>query len=110
LKAKYQRLQQVKKYFSRRTFALDMLTEIHKCISNDIYLTDILLEDKSQKLTLKGTANTNADIIKVIERLEKSSYFKDVKSTFATSRREQDRLKGTFRDVVDFEITCGLEL
>ncbi|MFH1230106.1 MAG: pilus assembly protein PilM [Planctomycetota bacterium] len=110
LKNKQEKLKQVKKYFSRRTFALDVLTETHKCISNDIYLTNILLEDKSQRLTIKGTANINADITQLIEQLERSSYFKNVKSNYATGRKEPVPLKGTFRDVVDFEIVCGIEL
>ncbi|MFH0888782.1 MAG: pilus assembly protein PilM [Planctomycetota bacterium] len=110
LKNKHRRLQELEKYFSRRTFALDVLTETHKCISIDIYLTNVRLEDKSQRLTIKGTANTNADIIQMMERLEKSPYFKNVKSSFASSRREQDPVKKTFKEVVDFEIVCGIEL
>lgn len=110
LKNKHRRFQELEKYFSRRTFALDVLTETRKCISNDIYLTNVRLEDKSQRLTIKGTANTNADIIQMIERLEKSPYFKNVKSNFASSRREQDPIKKTPTEVVDFEIVCGIEL
>lgn len=111
LNNKKRKLQQVKKHFSRRDFALNVLTEIHKSISDEIYLTGVVFNDERQpRVTIRGIANINADILQMVERLEKSTYFKDVKSNYATGRRETiDRLTGKTREVVDFEIVCGFE-
>jgi Tfp pilus assembly PilM family ATPase len=111
LKEKQKQLQQIKKYFQRRTFALDVLTEIYeKCIvpsEDNIILSGLVFnDDKQPRAVVRGMANTNDDVLKMVDRLEKSPYFKNVKMNYSNARKETSRKSG----VVDFEVTCGFEL
>jgi len=114
------RMDQVKNHFRRRNFALDALTEIHNCITPDIYLTSLQIDDQqnnlrdkqnASRLVLRGTANATADVSQMIERLEKSQCFKEVKASGPmTTRKDVNRANNTVRDVVDFELIGKLEL
>ena len=112
------RIDQVKSHFLRRNFALDALSEIHKCMTSEIYLTNLLIDDQqisgrdqanSTRVVLRGTANATADVHQMVDRLEKSKYFKEVKAPATTPRTEINRASNTKREVVDFEISGKLE-
>ncbi|MEW6025702.1 MAG: pilus assembly protein PilM [Planctomycetota bacterium] len=117
LKNTKKQIEQVKNHFRRRNFPLEALVEIHKCMTTDIYLTNLQVDDQqgkgdqnATKITLRGIANTTADINQLAERLEKSKYFKDIKPPNATPREEIDRATGKTRKVVDFDISGKLEV
>ncbi|MBI5778583.1 MAG: pilus assembly protein PilM [Planctomycetes bacterium] len=119
LKDTKKRIDQVKNHFQRRNFALGALDEIHKCMTSDIYLTSLQIDDQqisgreqqnSTKVVLRGVANATADVHQMVDRLEKSRYFKEVKAPATTPRTEINRANNQRRDVVDFEISGKLEL
>ncbi|MEK7309604.1 MAG: pilus assembly protein PilM [Planctomycetota bacterium] len=119
LKGTKRKIGLVKTHFLRRNFALDALTEIHKCMTPEIYLTRLLIDDQQNsgrdqqnttRFVLHGTANTTADVHQMADRLGKSDYFKDVKAPPTTPRTEINRDTRIKREVVDFEISGKLEL
>ena len=110
LKDTRRKIDQVKTNFLRRNFDLEALTEIHRCITSEIYLNNVFIDDQQTSLKLSGTANVTSDVHQMIERLEKSKYFKDVKAMGPmTTRSEVNRANGTRREVVDFELGGKLE-
>lgn len=58
--------------------------------------------DEQGKLALRGTAESRSAIYSFVERLEKTKYFQEVKTKYATSRREG------LKDYSDFEISGNL--
>lgn len=83
-------------------FSMNFLYEIHKDISPEIYLTTISFDGKDH-LTLRGTSNTMSEIFKFCSALEGSQYFQNVKTKYATTRKEEGK------EITDFEIVCPLD-
>jgi len=82
--------------------SINLLNEIHKTIPREIYLTDISIE-RGKQVILKGRALAMSDVFKFVTVLEKSPYFKDVKNTYATTKKEDNN------EYTDFEITASYE-
>ena len=119
LKDTKRRIGIVKNHFLRRNFALNALTEIHKCMTPEVYLTNLLIDDQQSsnrdqqnttRFVLRGTANTTADVHQMADRLGKSNCFADIKAPPTTPRVEVNRATGKRREVVDFEIGGKLKL
>ena len=91
----------VKNYLSNRGYSLDVLTELYSQITPDLQISDIRFDDQG-KFTIRGTAEAMSTVFSFVENLEKSKYFKDVKTKYTTKRKEQSK------DLADFEIVSTL--
>jgi Tfp pilus assembly PilM family ATPase len=92
----------IRGYLSGRGYSLEVLNELYDIISMDTQVDDIKFSADG-KFSIRGTANTMSSVFSFVDRLEKSKYFKDVKTRYTTKRKE-----GT-KDVTDFEIMATLE-
>lgn len=81
---------------------LNMLGALYELIPKEIHITAVDIERKKQ-LTIKGRASVMSDVFKFVGALEGSPYFKNVKNTYATTKKEDDN------DYTDFEIICIYE-
>lgn len=81
---------------------LTMLSGLYEVMPKEIYLTSVDIERKKQ-LTIKGRALAMSDVFKFVGILENSAYFKNVKNTYATSKKEDSY------EYTDFEIICIYE-
>lgn len=88
----------VKNYLSSRGYSLEILTELHDIVPEDIELSEIRYEE--EKLSVKGTADAMSSVFSFVDKMGKSKYFKDAKTKYTTKRK--DGLK----DVTDFEIAA----
>jgi large-conductance mechanosensitive channel len=91
----------VKNYLTSRGYSLEVLTELHSLVSDDIELNEIRYD--GDKFSVKGTADAMSSVFSFVDRMEKSKYFKDVKTRYTAKRK--DGLK----DVTDFEIVALTE-
>jgi len=101
LEKDYSRLQLVKNYLLNQGYPLEVLTELYRTIPIEVELNDIRF-DRGGKLSIKGTASAMPSVFGFAERLEKSDYFKDVKTKYTSKRKEG------IIDVTDFEMTVPL--
>jgi Competence protein A./Fimbrial assembly protein (PilN). len=92
----------IKNYLLKRGYPLDILTELYTLIPAEIEISDIRYED-SGKFTIRGTAESMSSVFSFVDAMEKSDFFKDVKTKYTTKRKS-----GT-KDVTDFEIACSTE-
>lgn len=81
---------------------LTMLSGLYEVIPKEIYLTSVDIERKKH-LAIKGRAPVMSDVFKFIGVLESSRYFKNVKNTYATTKKEDSN------EYTDFEIICRYE-
>ncbi|MDP2831067.1 MAG: PilN domain-containing protein, partial [Candidatus Omnitrophota bacterium] len=86
----------VKNYLTNRGYSLEVLTELHVLVSEDIELSEIRYE--RDKFSIKGTADAMSSVFSFVDCLEKSKYFKEVKTRYTTKRKDG------LRDLTDFEI------
>jgi Tfp pilus assembly PilM family ATPase len=91
----------VKNYLVNRGYSLEVLTELHSLVSEDIELNEIRYD--GDKISAKGVADTMSAVFSFVDRLEKSAYFKEVKTRYTTKRKDG------LRDVTDFEIIALTE-
>lgn len=92
----------IRKYLSGRGYSLEVLNELYSLISMDTQVDDIKFDEQG-RFSIRGTANTMSAVFSFVDRMEKSQYFKDVKTRYTTKRKEGAR------DVTDFEILASLE-
>lgn len=93
----------IRSYLSNRGYSLDVLTELYEIAPLDLELNDIRFDDTAAKLSVKGTASSMSTVFSFVDSMEKSPYFRDVKTRYTTKRKE-----GT-EDVTDFEVNCILD-
>jgi len=79
--------------------SIDILTEIYRVTSKEIYFVNVDIEEK-QRVTLRGRAYAMSDVFEFVTTLENSPYFENVKTTHTTTKKE----KGL--EYADFEIIC----
>ena len=89
----------IRNYLSKRGYSLEVLTELHSIIPLDLRLSSIRF-DEEQRLSLRGTAESMSIVFSFVGDMEKSEYFKEVKTMHTTKRKEGAK------DVTDFEIIC----
>jgi len=92
----------IKNYLSNRGYSLEVLAELYNVTPVDIEATDIRFDEQG-KLSVRGTAESMSAVFSFVDKMEKSKYFKDVKTKYTAKRKEGGA------DVADFEITCQLE-
>ncbi|MBI5150934.1 MAG: pilus assembly protein PilM [Candidatus Omnitrophica bacterium] len=102
LEERFSRMMTVANYFSSRGYSVEVLTELSKVTPMNLQLGDIRYEFQG-KFALSGTADSMSTVFSFVELLEKSRYFKDVKTKYTTKRREGKK------ELVDFEIAATLE-
>lgn len=98
----FARLGMIKNYLSKRGYVLEVLAELYNIASAELRLSDIRFDEQQDKFSIKGTAESMSIVFSFVEGMEKSNYFKDVKTKYTTKRKE-----GT-KDVTDFEIAAVL--
>ncbi len=102
LEKSFGRATTVANYLSTRGYSLEVLADLVTLAPSDLELGDIRYESQG-KFSLGGTAESMSVVFAFVDKLEKSSYFKDVKTKYTTKR------KAGKRDLVDFEIVATLE-
>ena len=102
LEKSFGRAMTVANYLSTRGYSLEVLADLATLAPYDLELADIRY-DAQGKFSLGGTADSMSVVFAFVDKLEKSSYFKDVKTKYTTKR------KAGKRDLVDFEIVATLE-
>lgn len=102
LEAAFTKINLIKEYLSKRGYALEVLGELYAIITDDMLLSDIRFDDQG-RFSVKGTAEVMSSVFSFVEQMDKSKYFKDVKTRYTTKRKEG------LKDVTDFEIQSALE-
>lgn len=102
LERDFSRVGLIKNYISNRGYSLEILTELYNIIPEDLQLNDIRF-DSQGKFSIRGTAESMSSVFSFIENMEKSKYFKEVKTKYTSKRKEATK------DVTDFEISCLLD-
>lgn len=92
----------IKKYLVNRGYSLGILTELYRVIPIDLKISEIKYVAQNQ-LSIKGTAGSMSTVFSFVDSMEKSEYFKEVKTKYTTKRKDGER------DVTDFEIICLFE-
>ncbi len=102
LEKSFGRATTVANYLSTRGYSLEVLADLVTLAPYDLELGDIRY-DALGKFSLGGTADSMSVVFAFVDKMEKSPYFKDVKTKYTTKR------KAGKRDLVDFEIVATLE-
>jgi Tfp pilus assembly PilM family ATPase len=98
----FSRISLIKSYLSKRGLSLEALTALYDVTPLGIEFSDIRFDEQG-KFSLKGTAESMSVVFSFVDTMEKTKYFKDVKTRYTTKRKEG------LRDVTDFEINCMLK-
>ena len=102
LEQDHAKIQMIKNFLASRGYPLEVLIELHALLPLEIELSDIRYDDQG-KFSIKGTGESMSSVFGLVDDMEKSKIFKEVKTKYTTKRKEGKR------DLVDFEITCLLE-
>lgn len=102
LEKDFDRINLIKNYLGKRGYSLEVLTEIYGVLPLEIELNDIRFDEQG-KFVVRGTAESMSTVFSFVDEMERSKYFKDVKTKY-TTKRKQDK-----KDVTDFEINTQLE-
>lgn len=82
--------------------SINVLHEVHKLTPREIYFTNINIEEE-EKAILQGRAKEMSNVFSFVTTLENSSYFENVKTTYTTTKKDQDE------EYTKFEIICMYE-
>lgn len=96
------RINLVERRLDAKGTSINMLNEIYKLTPKEIHMNSISIEEKNQAV-LKGRASAMSEVFKFITTLEGSPYFKGVKTTYTTTKKEKDA------EYSEFEIICAYE-
>jgi len=101
LEGDFSKISLIRNYLSSRGFSLEVLNELYGATPEDLELNDIRFDEQG-KFSIKGTAEAMSSVFAFVDNMQKSKYFKEVKTRYTTKRKE-----GSV-DVTDFEISCLL--
>lgn len=101
LEAKFKRLELMQSHMDASKKPLVFLYELHRVIPQNVLL-NYLSFDRKGIIILQGTTSAMSDVFNFVNKLEKSSKFKDVETNYVSKRQLKDR------ETVDFQITCRL--
>jgi len=82
--------------------SVNILNEVHKLTPNEIYFTNINIEEK-ERAVLQGRAEAMSHVFSFVTTLENSPYFENVKTTYTTTKKDQDE------EYTKFEVICMYE-
>ncbi|TBR17343.1 hypothetical protein EPO66_02895, partial [bacterium] len=102
LESDFEKISLMKNYLFNRGFSLEVLTELYDVSGLDLELNDIRFDEQG-KFSIRGTAESMSAVFSFVDSMEKTKYFKDVKTKYTTKRKEAGR------DLTDFEIVCDLK-
>jgi len=85
---------------SRRS--INILSEIYQLTPKEIFFTNINIDEEKQTI-LQGRAFAMSDVFAYVTILESSAYFKDVKTTYSTKKRDDDGEYAKFEIICDYE-------
>lgn len=97
----FARISLVRKYISKRAYSLEVLAELYDTVPPDLEISEIKFDEQG-KFSVKGTAANMSNVFTFVEGLQKSKYFKNVKTKYTSKRKEASK------DVTDFEIASSL--
>jgi Tfp pilus assembly PilM family ATPase/Tfp pilus assembly protein PilN len=80
----------------------NILHEIHKLTPENISYADINIEE-DKRVVLQGRAEAMSNVFSFVTALEASPYFENVKTTYTTTKKEQDE------EYTKFEVICMFE-
>jgi len=92
----------IKNYLAGRGYSLEVLRELHSIVPAQIYLNNIVLDEKGN-FSIKGSSSSVSEVFSFTAELEKSKYFRDVKTRHTTQTKRENK------DLADFEITALVE-
>jgi Tfp pilus assembly PilM family ATPase/Tfp pilus assembly protein PilN len=101
LEKDFDKISLIKDFLSNAGYSVEIIAQIHENIPMELELNYIKF-DEQNRLSLRGTAESRSVIYAFVERLEKAKYFQNVKTKYATTRREG------LKDFSDFEISAEL--
>jgi type IV pilus assembly protein PilM len=93
------RINLVEKRLDAKGSSINILNEMHSLTPREIYFTNINIAEKGQAV-LRGRARAMSDVFKFVTTLEDSPYFKNAKTTYTTTKKEEEK------EYADFEIIC----
>ncbi|MBN1405865.1 MAG: pilus assembly protein PilM, partial [Candidatus Omnitrophica bacterium] len=102
LEIDFNKVSLIKNYLSKKRYSLDVLNELYTVIPDGVELADIRFDGQG-KFAVKGTAESMSTVFAFVDSMEKSQYFKDVKTKYTAKRKDGSR------DVTDFEIASLLD-
>lgn len=85
-----------------RQRSISVLYEIHKLTPREIYFTNVNIEEK-KRAVLQGHATAMSNVFSFVTALEASPYFENVKTTYTTTKKDEDG------EYTKFEIICLYE-
>lgn len=91
----------VKNYLNNRGYSLEILAQLHALLAETVQISELRYE--GDKISIKGTAEAMSSVFSFVDNLEKSDYFKDVKTRYTAKRKDG------YKDVTDFEIVALTE-
>ena len=89
----------VEKRLDSHGSAIEVINEIYVITPDEIYLTDINIDEK-QSIILKGGGQAMSDVFKYVKKLEESDMLESVKTTYTTTKKDRNR------EFAEFEISC----
>jgi len=92
----------IRERLDAKATSINILNEIYKLTPKEIHFTDINIEEKKQAV-LKGLAVAMSDVFKFVTVLENSHYFENVKTTYTTTKKDENT------EYASFEIICTHE-
>ena len=102
LENNFSRISLIRNYLVSRGYSLEVLTELYNVTPEDVEIGEIRFDGQG-RFSIRGTAESMSTVFSFVDNMEKSKYFKEVKTKYTTKRKE-----GT-KDLTDFEIACLLE-
>lgn len=102
LEEKSEKVQMLTEFLEERMDALDIVSELYDRIPKEVYLTNIKF-DKTGTINVQGISDAASIVFNLGTELKKSEFFKGVKITSTSSRKDRGK------DVSAFEITLMLK-
>src|SRR6185295_10294881 len=90
-----------KDYMNNRLVSLETVNELYRLIPQEIYLTNITL-DENGTVTIQGVSESMSRVFSFVTALEDSDFFKSVKTNSTAAKKERGK------DVATFELSFKL--
>jgi len=81
---------------------ITVLAELYRITPREIYFTNVDI-DEGRRLVLRGRGGKMSDVFKYVTTLENSVLFENVKTTYTTTKKEDET------EYAEFEIVCSFQ-
>lgn len=98
----YSKISLIRNCLLNRGYSLEALVELYSVLPKKAYLNDIRMDEQG-KLYLSGSAESMSVVFAFVDSMEKSRYFKDVKTKQTTNRKDGAQ------ELADFEIAAIMD-